>query len=96
MSSAFQRRFTNIIEEVKKTEKMPLQCRFYIDTGEYEIEPGEEDDIVSCYKEMMQIMKEKGFKEGKNLMGYFDKKATHTESAWARRFHLPLMFLLGK
>ena len=96
MSSAFQRKFTNIIDEVKRTEKMPLQCRFYMDTGEYEIEPGEIDDIVICYKEMMQLMKEKGFVEGENLMGYFDKKATHTESAWAKRFNLPLTFLLGK
>lgn len=96
LSSAFQSKFSKIIEQVKHSDHLPQGLRVYIDTGEYEKEINEREDICECYYKMMEILVKRGFKEGENLMGYFDEKATHTESAWAMRLKIPLMFLLGK
>ncbi len=97
LSSAFQRKFSKTIENVKHSDHLPFNSKIYIDTGEYEQSYKDEDDsICSRYFEMLDALKSRGFIEGDNLMGYYEEKATHTESAWASRFHIPLTFLLGK
>ncbi|MBQ3644331.1 MAG: esterase family protein [Candidatus Riflebacteria bacterium] len=88
-SPAFPLTFSQTMGKVSKSKSLPLQSMIYLDTGEYE------DQITRSYYEMMELLQKKGYIEGKNLFGYFDKKATHTESAWANRFHIPMQYFLG-
>lgn len=88
-SSAFPHTFSQIMGKISKSSSLPFQSKIYIDTG------GNEELITKSYHEMMELLQKKGFINGKNLMGYFDKEAFHTESAWANRFHIPMKFLLG-
>lgn len=88
ISSAFGKTDGKIFDLVEKHAFIPGNLKLYLDTGEYE------PPIVKSYFKMMKLLKERGFIEGHNLMGYFDEKATHCEAAWARRLALPLKFLL--
>lgn len=88
LSSAFGKTDGKIYEFVEKAAFLPEGVKVYLDTGEYE------PPIVKAYFHMLKLLKQKGFFEGFNLMGFFDEKATHCEAAWARRLHLPLKFLL--
>ena len=88
-SSAFPHTFSQIMGKVSKASDLPFESKIYIDTG------GNEEPITTSYKEMLELLKKKGFVEGKNLMGYLDEDAIHTESAWAKRFDIPMKFLLG-
>jgi len=88
LSSAFAKTDGRIFQQVGRSNSVPSDCIFYLDTGEYE------PPIVKTYFRMMTILKDKGFIEGYNLMGFFDEQATHCEAAWAKRLHLPLKFLL--
>lgn len=90
LSSAFQRTYSQIFQQIKDTPKLPENIRIYLDTGEYE------PPITESFLQMMDMLKEKGFVEGDNLLGYYDEKANHSEAAWARRLHIPMRFLLGK
>lgn len=89
LSSAFQKTNGLIFDQVNSAPTLPLNGKIYLDTGEYE------PPIASGYFKMKKILIKKGFEEEKNLMGFYDKKATHTESAWAKRLHIPLKFLLS-
>lgn len=88
LSSAFGKTDGQAYQAVDKHGFVPDRIRLYLDTGEYE------PPIVKAYFKMMKLLKEKGFIEGHNLMGYFDDRAIHCEAAWARRLALPLRFLL--
>jgi predicted alpha/beta superfamily hydrolase len=89
-SPAFPKTYGKIFQQVKKPGYVPVQVKFYIDTGEFE------PPIVETYFQMMKKLKELGLKEGHNLLGYYDAGATHCEAAWAKRFHIPMKFLFGK
>ena len=88
LSSAFGRAEPQISQALSDFAFVPNRLKIYLDTGEYE------PPIAKSYFKMMKLLKEKGFIEGLNLMGYFDEKATHCEAAWAKRLALPLEFLL--
>lgn len=90
LSSAFQQTAGKIFTQIRKAAKMPLDSRIYLDTGEFE------PPIAESFFEMVELLKAKGYEEDKNLLGFFDAEATHSEAAWARRLHIPLKFLLGK
>ncbi len=90
LSSAFQKTDGKIFAQIEQAASLPLDTRIYLDTGEFE------PPIAASYVQMMNLLKMRGFCEGKNLMGFFDEAATHCEAAWARRLKLPLQFLLGK
>lgn len=80
----------DIFDIVLKSPKLPDYAKIYLDTGEYE------PPIVEDYYNMMKLLKEKGYTEGKDLMGIFEEKATHCEARWATRLHIPFKFLLGR
>jgi len=90
LSSAFQKTDGKIFTQIRKATKLPLDSRIYLDTGEFE------PPIAESFFEMVELLKTKGYEEDKNLFGFFDSEATHSEAAWARRLHVPLKFLLGK
>ncbi|MEW6712247.1 MAG: alpha/beta hydrolase-fold protein, partial [Candidatus Riflebacteria bacterium] len=90
LSSAFGKTEGSIYEMVKNSSFIQNQLKIYLDAGEYE------PPIVKAYFKMMNLLKNRGFIEGYNLMGYFEEKAIHCESAWARRLAIPLEFLLKR
>ena len=98
MSSAFHTKLSDIMNKVKNSEHVPLNVKFYIDTGEFEeVEKEYEDEnIATLYKEMVEILKHKGYREDINLKYYFHKGAKHHEKYWAERLDIPLKFLLKK
>ncbi len=90
LSTAFAKTNGKIFNQISQNSFKPLNVRLYLDAGEYE------QPIARSYFDMMKLLKEKGFIEGHNLMGYYEAKATHCEARWAARLHLPLKFLLAK
>ncbi|HAE41274.1 MAG TPA: hypothetical protein DCG57_21975 [Candidatus Riflebacteria bacterium] len=90
LSSAFQKTGGKIFHQVSHNNFKPVNARLYLDAGEFE------PPIARSYFDMMNQLKENGFIEGHNLMGYYEEHATHCEARWAARLHLPLKFLLGK
>ena len=88
LSSAFNRTYGKLDQWINEMPILPEGIKIYLDTGEYE------PPIVRDYFKMLKTLKQKGFREGYNLMGVFDEKTTHCEAAWARRLHYPLGFLL--
>ena len=98
MSSAFHSKLSDIMKKVKESEHVPLNVKFYIDTGEFELVEEEymDENIVTLYKQMVELLKQKGFREDINLKSYFHKGAKHHEKYWAERLNIPLKFLLKK
>ncbi len=90
LSSAFAKTNGKIFTQVRNADKLPLDAKLYLDTGEFE------PPIAESYFAMVELLVEKGFCEGENLLAYFDEQATHSEAAWARRLKIPLEYLLGK
>ncbi|OGK12208.1 MAG: hypothetical protein A2W80_16510 [Candidatus Riflebacteria bacterium GWC2_50_8] len=90
LSSAFQKTSGMIFNQISHNSFKPVDARLYLDAGEFE------PPIARSYFDMMKLLKEHGFIEGHNLMGYYEEQATHCEARWAGRLHLPLKFLLGK
>ena len=64
--------------------------RIYLDAGEYE------PPIVEDFETMMNILLEKGFREGIDLLGHFEPGANHSEAAWSERLFRPLTFFLAR
>lgn len=78
--------FVKVVNETKKRKDV----RFYIDNGgiglESELQPG--------IDEMLQALKTKKYKEGKDYMFVQDESASHNEAAWAKRFPEAILWLL--
>lgn len=72
-----------IHETVRRTPTLP--GRIYLDHGTRE----------STARPMAQLLREKGYAPGVDLLYVSEKGAHHTESAWARRFPDAVRFLLG-
>ena len=90
LSTAFQKTDGQVFDKISRQSFIPLNARLYLDAGEFE------PPIAKAYFAMMQLLKERGFIEGYNLMGFYEEQATHCEARWAARLHLSLKFLFGK
>lgn len=66
--------------------------KIYIDNGTQ----GVDQLLQKGVENMTHALKSKGYKEGKNLIVYYDKGADHNEAAWAKRLWRPLEFFFGK
>ena len=79
----------DFVKVFSKTEKRK-NVKFYIDNGgiglESELQPG--------IDEMLQALKEKKYKDGKDYLFVLDKAASHNEAAWAKRFPEALLWLM--
>lgn len=90
LSSAFQKTDDKIFAQVRNAGSLPFNSKIYLDTGEFE------PPIADSYFAMVELLKQRGFIEGENLLAWFDEEATHSEAAWARRLEIPLKYLMGK
>ncbi|WP_048148176.1 alpha/beta hydrolase-fold protein [Palaeococcus ferrophilus] len=67
--------------------------KIYIDWGTLEgNDPGE---MIATNEKMVEILREKGYVEGENLLVVEDKGATHNEYHWGRRFPNAVLWLFG-
>lgn len=90
LSSSFWYDDERTLHEVKDDEGHRKNIRIYLDCG------GREKELLSGYKRMVEILKSKGFKKGKDLEYTLDSKGTHSEYYWAKRVWRPLLFMYGK
>jgi len=89
LSSAF---WGEMIRNVERAERPAQPLKFYLDSGgiglERILQPGNDW--------MLEVLRQKGFEIGRDLIWYQDPKAEHNEAAWARRAWMPLRFMFGK
>ena len=70
----------------------PRDHRIYFDHGEKTLDAW----YAPFQRQVDAIMKQKGYKSGKNWITRFFPGEDHSENAWARRFDFPVLFMLGK
>jgi len=90
LSSAFWYDNEKTLKDVEHDSGPKKDVRIYLDCG------GKEKDLVNGYHRMINILKSKGFKKGKDLEYHLEPDAVHNEQAWAARVWRPLMFMFGK
>lgn len=92
MAGCFSPAFWLDWDKLKKNSWQELPVRIYIDNGgiglEKILQPG--CDL------MLEVLQEKGFKLGKDLLWYQDINAGHSEEEWAKRAWMPLLYMFGK
>lgn len=67
--------------------------KIYIDWGT--LEGSDPNEMISTNERMVEILKEKGYVKGENLLVVEDKGATHNEFHWAKRFPDAVLWLFG-
>ncbi|MFA5833564.1 MAG: alpha/beta hydrolase-fold protein [Bacteroidota bacterium] len=90
VSSAFWYDDEKTLKEIKAYSGHKKNVKVYLDCG------GREKELVGGYKRMVEILKSKGFKKGKDLEYTLDAKGTHNEYYWSKRVWRPLVFMYGK
>jgi len=74
-----------LFEEMKKTKEKP-DIKIWIDMGQNEGMPIEG---------LVDILRDKGFEDGKDLFFQLDKEGRHDEASWNKRVHNPLLMFGG-
>lgn len=90
LSNAFWVDDGKVLNDVRAYKGPKKNVRIYLDVG------GLEGGMKHGYDEMIKLLKDKGYEEGKDLEYFFDKDAEHNEYAWATRLWRPLRFMFGK
>lgn len=94
LSPAFKIGEYNYVNNVQAYKGDKKKIKLYIDNGSVDLE----DSLQTGIDEMMQILKQKGYEEGKDFIWFKDEGASHNEAAWAERSwrFLKLFFAKGK
>jgi len=79
-------------EVVKSLALNPELFSIYIDIGEI----GIEESLTEGALLMNEVLTNKGFTPGKNLLFNKIPLAMHNEAAWSQRLHIPLLKFFGK
>ncbi len=90
LSTSFWYDDEKTLNEIKEFTGHKKDVRIYLDCGE------REKDLLGGYRRMVDILKTKGFRKGKDLEFHIESKGVHTEHSWAQRVWRPLIFLYGK
>lgn len=77
---------------VEANPKHKLKAQIYMDNGTADLER----KLMPGCMHMLRVLKERGYKENKNLVWFRDEGAWHNEHAWAQRLWRPLEYLYGK
>jgi predicted alpha/beta superfamily hydrolase len=91
ISSVFDRRADRVLDMVRNDTSRRRQAMFYIDCGG----SGDEGSLKPGIDEMAQLLRSKGYREGKDLLRHFEPNAAHNERSWAARLWRPMLFLFG-
>ena len=92
LSSGFLVDSNKILRDVKEYSGPKKNLRVYLDVGS----EGVEARLKPGYYEMIDLLKAKGYKRGKDLEYFYDEGAEHNEQAWAQRVWRPLVFMFGR
>lgn len=95
LSPMFWGKTTVNVEAWKMVENNPeheLKANIYMDNGTAELER----KLMPGCKNMLRVLKARGYKKNKNLIWFRDEGAWHNEQAWAERLWRPLQYLYGK
>jgi len=90
MSPAFKIEDIDYVKTVKVWQGEKKDLFFYIDNGGV----GLELKLQAGIDEMLEVLKQKGYKEVDDYIWLHDPQARHSESAWAQRLPKALMFCL--
>ncbi|MBI9073696.1 MAG: hypothetical protein JEY94_19020 [Melioribacteraceae bacterium] len=92
MSPAFKIDYLDYTKAVESFTGKKKDLKIYIDNGglglEVRLQPGIDN--------MIKVLKNKGYTEGKDLKIIIDKNAEHNEAAWAKRIDEALLYMFGK
>lgn len=94
LSPMFWGKTTVHVETWRMVENNPeheLRANIYIDNGTAELER----KLMPGCKQMLRVLKARGYKKNKNLVWFRDEGAWHNEHAWAERLWRPLKYLYG-
>jgi enterochelin esterase-like enzyme len=92
LSPAFKIEKIDYITPVRNYAGKRKNIKLYIDSGG----AGLDSHFLPGIREMVSVLKEKGFKENKNLYVFYDLTAEHNEAAWSKRIATPLKLFFGK
>jgi pullulanase len=92
MSSAFWFARKKIYGYVHEQTK-PLGTKIYLDCGRHEGSRGSQNAFFRQSQEMANLLREKGFVDGQDLLWVEDPEGHHGEFAWARRVPGAFRFL---
>jgi len=90
-SPAFKYRDFDYTKVVANDKVERNNVSIYIDNGG----AGLETILQPGVDEMINVLKEKGYVESKDLKIFIDAKAEHNEAAWAKRVWMPFKFFFG-
>lgn len=84
----------NFVDNVQAYKGEKKKIQLYVDNGTVDLE----DSLQSGIDEMLQTLKQNGYKECKDFIWFKDEGAAHNEAAWAERSwrFLKLFFTKGK
>lgn len=91
-SPAFSFKDFNYVDEVRNYTGKKRNLMFYIDNGGI----GLESILQPGIDEMIEVLKNKGYNEGRDFFLFIDKDAEHNEAAWAKRMWRPLKLFFAK
>lgn len=77
----------DLYDRVRGEDKRPV--RFYLDSGW-------PDDNYENTQSMRDLLAQRGYQLGSELLYYAFPGAEHTEGSWATRCHIPFQFFFGK
>jgi hypothetical protein len=80
-----------MIEYLREHLPAPATHRVYFDSGTQTLDA----DYEPYQQRADDVMRQVGYKEGKNWATRRFQGAKHSEYAWRARLHIPLAFLLG-
>ncbi len=91
MSNSFWVNDREVFNMVRKINSSGYKNnKLYLDCGT------EEKELLPDFLKMVEILQKKNFQLDKNLFHYLDEGGHHSERDWAKRLHVPLLFLFGK
>ncbi len=89
LSPAFRYDRFDYARSIQKSEPRSPDLQFYIDNGGLDLEAQLQPGIDA----MLDLLRERGWRDGQNLFWLKDPLAPHHESAWAQRLPQALQFL---
>ena len=78
------------LQNIRSDRRGKRAIRIYLDCGD------KEKELLPGYRQMVTILKKKGYRKGVDLDYHIEKNGIHNERSWARRVWKPLLFMFGK